>query len=705
VSDVPSEPAGLSDDLATHRSRRALAAVLVPKAEHYFNRELSWLDFDRRVLALAEDESLPLLERVRFLSIFSGNLDEFFQVRIAGIQDQVAAGLSSPSPDGRTPLQQLAAIREKVLELMAMAERLYSEQLVPALAAAGIRISHWDALGAEDRSYLQGLFEARIRPVLTPLAVDPTHPFPYVSNLSLNLGVLVCRPRDERQIFARVKVPPTLSRFLSLPDGERLVPVEEVIEAFLPVLFPGTELFGRGAFRVTRDAELALRERESVDLIQDIERDLLRRLRHSDAVRLEVDTRLPEEAVSSLVEELGITSADVYRGHEFLDFGDLSSLCALDRPDLKYFPWTPQPVPRLAGSGAAPFAEIRKQDVLLHHPYESFEGSLESFLATAAVDPDVLAIKHTLYRTSGIESGTLRSLQRAAAEGKQVVVLVELKARFDEEANIERARALEQAGVHVVYGLVGLKTHAKIALVVRAEGEHVRRYCHIGTGNYNPTTARTYEDLGIISASEDLAADVSDLFNALTSGSEPEGYRKLLVAPRTLRSGLLDCIRAEMEAPDGRIVIKVNSLSDPETIHALYQASCAGVEIDLLVRGICCLRPGVPDLSERIRVRSILGRFLEHSRFYRFGTEARGMRYYIGSADLMQRNLDARVEALAPVEDPALRQRLESIIALYLHDDARAWTLSADGSWTPTGGSLDVQARLAERARAGRADA
>jgi len=697
VSIIPSEPAILTGD----QPRAATTAGLAPKADEYLNRELSWLDFDRRVLVLAEDDSLPLLERVRFLSIFSRNLDEFFQVRTASLQDQVAAGFSSPSPDGRTPLQQLAAIREKVTELMAAAEQLYAERLVPALAAAGIRICHWDTLTEGDRANLQDVFEARIRPILTPLAVDPTHPFPYVSNLSLNLGVLVCRPRDERQVFARVKVPPTPSRFLPLPDGARFVPIEEIIEAFLPALFPGTELFGRGVFRVTRDAELALRERESVDLVQDIERDLLRRLRHSDAVRLEVDTRLPEEAVCFLVEELGITSADVYRSLELLDLGDLASLCALDRPDLKYLPWTPQPVPRLAAGGTTPFTEIRKQDVLLHHPYESFEGSLEAFLAAAAVDPDVLAIKHTLYRTSGIESGTLRSLQRAAAEGKQVVVLVELKARFDEEANIERARALEQAGVHVVYGLVGLKTHAKIALVVRAEGEQVRRYCHIGTGNYNPTTARIYEDLGIVSASEDLAADVSDLFNALTSGSEPETYRKLLVAPRTLRAGLLDCIRREMETSDGRIVIKVNSLADPEMIRALYEASCAGVEIDLLVRGICCLRPGVRGLSERIRVRSVLGRFLEHSRVYRFGTEARGVRYYIGSADLMHRNLDSRVEALAPVEDPALRQRLEDIIALYLGDEARAWTLSADGTWTPTGGDLDVQAHLAERIRGG----
>jgi polyphosphate kinase len=688
----------MNDELAIRRRRRTLAAPLVSIPEHYFNRELSWLDFDRRVLALAEDASLPLLERVRFLSIFSGNLDEFFQVRVAGLQDQMAAGIDTPSPDGRTASQQLAAIREKVLELLAVAERLYREQLVPALSAAGIRITRWNALGEEDQAVLRALFEARIRPVLTPLAVDPTHPFPYVSNLSLNLGVLVQRPRDERQVFARVKAPPTLSRFLPLADGERFVPVEEVIEAFLPLLFPATELFGRGVFRVTRDAELDVRERESLDLRRDIERDLVRRLRDSDAVRLEVDARLPEAAIDSLVEELEIAPTDVYCLRELVDLGDLASLCVLDRPDLKYAPWTPQSVPRLRVGTGGPFAEIRARDILLHHPYESFEASLESLLAAAAVDPHVVAIKHTLYRTSGPESGILRSLQRAAAEGKQVVVLVELKARFDEEANIERARALERAGVHVVYGLVGLKTHAKIALIVRAEGEQLRRYCHVGTGNYNPTTARLYEDLGILSASEALASDVSDLFNALTSGSEPEGYRKLLVAPRTLRSGLLECIRAEMDAPDGHIVIKVNSLSDPEMIHALYEASCAGVTIDLLVRGICCLRPGVPDLSERIRVRSVLGRFLEHSRLYRFGTEARGVRYYIGSADLMRRNLDLRVEALAPVEDPALVQRLESITALYLRDDVRAWLLAGDGTWRPTGGTLDVQTRLIERA-------
>jgi polyphosphate kinase len=678
-------------------ARSAPAEPLSPESR-YLNRELSWLDFDRRVLALAEDRSLPLLERVRFLSIFSGNLDEFFQVRVAGLQDQVAAGIGTRSPDGRTLTEQLGAIRQGVRELHGRAERVFADEMVPALAAEGIRICGWDELDGADRAALRSAFEERIYPVLTPLAVDPTHPFPYVSNLSLNLGVLVRRPGDEREVFARVKVPPALPRFLPLPDGERLLPIEQLIEAFLPELFPATELLARGVFRVTRDAELEIRERESVDLLLDLERDLRRRLRHSDAVRLEVDARLPDHAVDLLAAELEIASQDVYREGNLLGLGDLASLCSLGRPELRYRPFTPHSVARFA-PGNDTFAEIRRADLMLHHPYESFEGSVESFIAQAAADPDVLAIKHTLYRTSGPESGLLRSLRRAADDGKQVVVVVELKARFDEEANIERARALEEAGVHVVYGLVGLKTHAKVGLIVRKEGDRIRRYCHIGTGNYNPVTARLYEDLGLLSASPELASDVSELFNALTSGSEPERYRKLLVAPRTLRAGVLACIRSETEAADGRIVVKVNNLSDPEIIQALYDASAAGVEIDLIVRGICCLRPGLPGISERIRVRSVLGRFLEHSRVFRFGSEARGIRIFIGSADLMHRNLDLRVEALAPVEEPALKRRVEELLQLYLRDDVRGWTLAGDGTWTPTGGTFDVQEHLAATPR------
>jgi polyphosphate kinase len=671
-------------------------------SERFLNRELSWLDFDRRVLALAEDASQPLLERVRFLAIFGRNLDEFFQVRVAGLQDQAVAEVGAVAPDGRSPAEQLRLIRERVLELMVLAGRFFEKELRPALAEAGIRICDWPSLGRADRAHLSGEFQKRIFPVLTPLAVDPAHPFPYISNLSLNLAVVVRRPEGTAG-FARVKVPPLLPRFLPLPDGQRVVPIEQVIGAHLEALFPGSAVEALGVFRVTRDAEIELRESESVDLLEAIESGLRRRLRTSDAVRLEVDAALPETAKALLAEELQIESGDVYETTGLVDFGALAEIAARDRPDLKYAPWVPLPVPGLEpggdGGGAEVFARLRDHAVLVHHPYDSFERSVEAFVEAAAEDPAVLAIKHTLYRTGGPESATLLALQRAARAGKQVVALVELKARFDEAANIARARALEEAGVHVVYGLVGLKTHAKVVLVVRDEPGGIRRYVHVGTGNYHPQTARQYEDLGLLTASPELGAEVADLFNHLTSASGRPHYRQLLVAPEGLRAGLLEQIRAECETADGRIVIKVNGLSDPRMIDALYEASQAGVEIDLIVRGICCLRPGVPGLSERIRVRSILGRYLEHSRIYRFGGGARAPRSLIGSADLMQRNLDLRVEALATVEEPALQARLEEILALALDPGARAWTLRPDGTWRPTRGTLDVQRRLQELAR------
>lgn len=675
-------------------------------SERFLNRELSWLEFDRRVLALAEDASQPLLERVRFLSIFSRNLDEFFQVRVAGLQDQAVAEVGAVAPDGRSPAEQLRLIRELVLELTALAGRAFEKELRPALAAAGIRICDWTSLDRADRAHLRGEFETRIFPVLTPLAVDPAHPFPYISNLSLNLAVVVRRP-DGTPGFARVKVPPLLPRFLPLPDGQRAVPVEQVIGAHVGALFPGSAVEAMGVFRVTRDAEIELRESESVDLLEAIESGLRRRLRTSDAVRLEVDASLPEAAKALLAEELQIEARDVYETTGLVDLGALADLVQADRPELKYPPWVPLPVLALEpggdGGGSDMFGRLRGSAVLVHHPYDSFERSVEAFVEAAAEDPAVLALKHTLYRTGGPESATLLALQRAARAGKQVVALVELKARFDEAANIARARGLEEAGVHVVYGLVGLKTHAKVVLVVRDEPGGIHRYVHVGTGNYHPQTARQYEDLGLLTASPDLGADVADLFNHLTSASGRPHYRQLLVAPEGLRAGLVERIRAECEAEDGRIVIKVNGLSDSLMIDALYEASQAGVEIDLVVRGICCLRPGVAGLSENIRVRSILGRFLEHSRIYRFGGGRREPRYWIGSADLMQRNLDLRVEALAPVEDPALRARVEEILSLCLDPDTRAWTLGPDGAWQPTGGTLDVQRRLQELARERRA--
>jgi polyphosphate kinase len=673
--------------------------------DRYLNRELSWLDFDRRVLALAEDAREPLLERVKFLAITSRNLDEFFQVRVAGLHAQREAPRPVTSPDGRTPEQQLREIRARALDLVRVGQDVYAKQLVPALAEAGIHLVHWNSLGAEDRAVLAREFEARIFPVLTPLAVDPAHPFPYVSNLSFNVAVLARDPDSGVVRFARIKVPSLLDRFLALP-GERYVPVEQVIGAHLEELFPGMEILSWSPFRVSRDADLDLEEDEAEDLLAAIESGLHRRRRASDAVRLEIDRSMSERALDLLLEELELGPDDVYVNDALLDPGSLWQLYErIARPDLRDEPWVPQPVPGLpkleGGRRRDFFAVLRERDVLVHHPYESFEASFQEFLAEAADDPHVLAIKHTLYRSSGPENPIGRTLIRAAQAGKQVVTLVELKARFDEETNIEWARALEQAGVHVVYGLVGLKTHAKVALVVRNEPEGIRRYCHVGTGNYHPLTARLYEDLGVFSADPELGADLGDLFNYLTGCGRQQPYRSILVAPDGLRPALLERIREEMAAPDGRIVLKMNNLSDPALIDALYEASNAGVEIDLIVRGVCCLRPGVPGLSERIRVRSILGRFLEHSRIFRFGSEARGRRYFIGSADWMPRNLDKRVEVVVPIDDPALEERVEEILALLRADDG-AWELDGEGGWSRVAGARGIEAQraLCERAKA-----
>ena len=685
--------------------RASFAPELRPE-DRYLNRELSWLDFDRRVLALAEDPHQPLLERIKFLAITSRNLDEFFQVRVAGLHAQRESPLSVTSPDGRTPEQQLREIRAKVVDLVHASQDVFAKQLAPALAEAGIHIVPWSALGAADRATLASEFEKRIFPVLTPLAVDPAHPFPYVSNLSFNVAAMVRDPDLGTVRFARIKVPSLLDRFLALP-GERYVPVEQVIGAHLERLFPGMEILSWSPFRVSRDADLDLEEDEAEDLLAAIESELQRRRRLSDAVRLEVDRGMSERALDLLLEELELGRDDVYVNDALLDLGSLWQLYErIPRPDLRDELWVPQPAPRVPKGGDPArrvdlFALLRERDLLVHHPYESFETSFQEFLAQAADDPSVLAIKHTLYRSSGPESPIGRTLIRAAQNGKQVVTLIELKARFDEETNISWARKLEQAGVHVVYGLVGLKTHAKVALVVRNEPDGIRRYCHFGTGNYHPLTARLYEDLGVFTADDALGADLGDLFNHLTGWGKKQPYRKILVAPEGLRAGLLEKIRAEMDAPDGRIVMKLNGLSDPGLIDALYDASQAGVEIDLVVRGICCLRPGVPGLSERIRVRSILGRFLEHSRIFRFGNERRGLRYFIGSADLMGRNLDKRIEVVAPIEDPALAQRVEEILDLLL-DDGGAWELDGDGTWQHGSRRTgpETQRALRERAQA-----
>ncbi len=663
--------------------------------DRYLNRELSWLDFNRRVLALAENRALPALERVRFLAIFSRNLDEFFQVRVALLRARREASLEARSPDGLSPDEQRTVVRARVLELVRAEEQVFSKEVLPDLAEAGIRISAWSELAKREREQLGRLFEQKIFPVLTPLAVDPAHPFPYVSNLSFNLAALVRHPRSHTVRFARIKVPPLLTRFLPLDDGERFVPIEQVIGAHLGSLFPGMETVEHWPFRVTRDAELYLEEDEAEDLMDSIESGLHRRHRLSDAVRLEVHESASQRELEMLLEELELEETDVYVRSGLLDLGALLELYALDRPELKDEHWIPRTEPRLStgDGGEAPniFRVLSEGDVLVHHPYDSFDGSVQAFLSQAADDPNVLAIKHTIYRTAGREENPIvHTLMRAAQAGKQVVTLVELKARFDEQTNIEWARRLEQAGVHVVYGLVGLKTHGKVALVVRQESDGIRRYCHVGTGNYHPGTARLYEDVGLLSASPELGADLSDLFNRLTGYSQPPEYRELIAAPERLRKALLEEIGTEREHADGQILLKCNSLSDPAMIDALYHASQSGVEIDLVIRGICCLRPGVPGLSETIRVRSILGRFLEHSRIFRFGSAKRGYRYYIGSADLMPRNLDLRVEVVVPIVDAALQRRLQQVLDLLLADDVLAWELGPNGDWTKVEASAGV---------------
>lgn len=683
------------------------AAIPDVGPDRFFNRELSWLDFNARVLALAENPSVPLLERAKFLAIFSTNLDEFFQVRVAGLKDQVEAGLAAVAPDGRTPTQQLRDIQQRTELLVRRAECIFLDQIVPELGERGMRFSGVDDLDDEDRKHLDEVFERQIFPVLTPLAVDPGHPFPYISNLSLNLAVTVVDPESGALRFARVKVPSLLPRFVVMPDGERFVPLEQVIATHLHRLFPGMEVSQHYPFRVTRNADLTLEEEEADDLLAAVEIELRRR-RFGRAVRLEVDLSMPDELRDLLQRELDLEDVDIYTSVGPLDLGGLWSVHGLDRPDLKDPVWVPVTQARLISGDDESvdlFREIRKGDILLHHPYSSFSTSVEEFVRQASSDPKVLAIKITLYRTSG-DSPIVHSLIRAAERGKQVAALVELKARFDEKANIEWARELEKAGVHVVYGLLGLKTHSKTTLVVRQEAAGAQRYCHIGTGNYNPKTARLYEDLGLLTADPEIGADLTQLFNYLTGYGREVHYSKLLVAPHHLRDRIRELILNETRAPagEGRIILKMNSLVDPELIDTLYEASRAGVSIDLVVRGICCLRPGVPHLSENIRVRSIVGRYLEHSRLYHFahgGLDGQPA-YYMGSADLMPRNLDRRVEVLTPVTDPALQDRLAQVLDVNLADDVLAWELGLDGAWTRVesdeGGSHDTHRRLQELA-------
>ena len=677
------------------------------RPRRYTNRELSWLDFASRVLALAEDRATPVLERAKFLAIVSNSLDEFFQVRVAGLVEQVGAGVGATTPpDGMTAHDQLRAIRSRVLDLVQRQSVIFVNEVAPTLRDAGITIAPIDELDADARIWLRRFFETRIFPVLTPLAVDPAHPFPYISNLSLNLAVTLRDPSDQLGRFARVKVPPLLDRFVALPDGARFVPLEQVIADNLSALFPGMDVTGVHPFRVTRNADLDLEEDEADDLLAAIEIELRRRHRFADVVRLEVGAAMPGTVRDLLMRELEIGESSLYVYPVMLDLGGLWSLHSLDRPRLKDDAWPGVPLARAVTTRTAEAADfwelLSEQDILVHHPYDSFAASVEAFIEQASTDPAVLAIKQTLYRTTGPESGIMRALIRAAERGKQVVALVELKARFDEEANIVWAKTLEEAGVHVVYGMVGLKTHAKVALIVRRENDTIRNYVHLGTGNYNPKTATTYEDIGLLSADPELGADVAELFNHLTGHSHQSQWRRLLVAPGGLRAAILHKIDEESHWPDGRIVLKMNSLVDPEIIDALYAASGRGTQIDLVVRGICCLRPEVAGQSDNIRVRSLVGRFLEHSRVFRFGSIERGFTYYIGSADLMPRNLDRRVETLVPVMDVALQARLQEILDASLRDDVLAWVLDADGRWTrvPTRDGINSQRWLQERALA-----
>jgi polyphosphate kinase len=677
-------------------------AAVAHAGARYLNRELSMLDFQARVLAYAEDPSLPVLERAKFLAIFSGNIDEFFQVRVSGLKEQLAAGVRSTSPDGLDQAEQLRAIRARVEELVTRQAAAFTKDIAPTLADAGIEFIDWHDLDPDSCAELTRVFETQIFPVLTPLAVDPAHPFPYISNLSLNLAVVVQDVATGEERFARVKVPPLLPRFVVVPDSSRFVPLEQVIAAHLDALFPGMTVVAHHPFRVTRDADFELSD-EAEDLLAAMEDVIRQRTKFGIAVRLEVDATMTPEVLELLCRELELDHNDVYEVDAPLDLGGLWAIYALRRPELKFPPYTPQNPPQLAGGEDTDvFWALRNGDVLVHHPYESFANSIELFVAQAAVDPNVLAIKQTLYRTGGDEAGIVASLAKAAEAGKQVVALVELKARFDEQANIERARMLERAGAHVVYGLVGLKTHAKILLVVRQESDGIRRYCHVGTGNYNPKTATTYEDLGVLSSDPELGSDLSELFNYLTGYSRPGEYRRLLVAPIHLRDELRSLIRSQAGA-GGVITIKMNALVDSEMIDELYAASAAGARIDLIVRSICCLRAGVPGLSDGITVRSIVGRNLEHSRIFRFGAPGEAAsEYVIGSADLMPRNLDRRVEADIRVTDARMRARLDEILEIELADDVLAWTLEPDGTWrkVATTAGVDSQARFQELATA-----
>ena len=665
--------------------------------DRFLNRELSWLAFNDRVLQLAGESGVPLLERAKFCAITCTNLDEFFQVRVAALKDQIVASIDRPSPDGRTPAQTLAEVNHRVLELIDRVDTVFVDGLVPELRAAGVDIISWDDVTTDEREVLDEWFEERVFPVLTPLAVDPGHPFPYISDLALSLAVNVADPETGDRRFARLKVPRLFPRLVE-PSPGRFLPVEQLIAAKLDRLFVGMIVEDWAPFRVSRNADLTLEEEEADDLLEAVEMELRRR-RFNKAVRLEVSHDIGAEVLELLVRELDLTMDDVTFHRAPLDLSCLWQLLDLDRPDLKDEAWPPVTAGRIIAAEETDrpiFDVIRHRALMLHHPYESFASSVEAFISQAADDPKVQSIKMTLYRAGG-DSAIIRSLMRAAERGVQVAVLVELKARFDEANNVQWARQLERSGVHVVYGMVGLKTHSKVALVVRDDIDQLRRYVHIGTGNYNAKTARIYEDLGVLTCSPDIGDDAAQLFNHLTGYSRSDDYRNLLVAPRDLRRQLVDLIEHEASfGPDGHITLKCNSIADDELIETLYGASAAGTRIDIVVRGICCLRAGVPGLSENIHVRSILGRYLEHSRIYRFGhgNVVHGERlagatsdqvYLIGSADLMPRNLNRRVEVMVPIEHARHTAALDQALAFALADDIVAWELQPDDTWLRVG--------------------
>ena len=653
--------------------------------ERFLERDLSWLSFNQRVLELAQDTTLPILERTRFLAIFASNLDEFFKVRIAGSKRRIEAGIAVRSVSGMLPRELLSAVLSESLRLQKKHSDIFKNQIRPILEENEIKIVRWGDLSEDEKKSLGTLFIEKIFPVLTPLAVDPAHPFPYISGLSLNLAIVINNPKNDSELFARVKVPPTFPRLLN-SQGQRFVPLEDVIAAHLDLLFPGMIIVQHHTFRVTRNEDVEVEEDDAENLLDALERELTRR-KFGAVVRLEVEENIDEHVLELLVEELEATDYEVFRLPGLLDLRGLNDICNLNRDDLKFAKFIPRTNPQLATveTASAPdvFEALKSRDILLHHPYDSFSTSVQRFLEQASTDPKVLAIKQTLYRTSG-DSPIVNSLIEAAHNGKQVLAIVEIKARFDEQANISWARKLEQAGVHVVYGMVGLKTHAKLSLVIRQESDKIRRYGHLGTGNYNPKTARGYEDLGLLSADPLITNDIAYLFNLLSGYSTNEEYDKLLVAPHSVRDGIIKRIKREIDnsklGKSSGIRFKCNSIVDEQTIDALYEASRYGVKVDLIVRGMCALKPGITGLSENITVKSILGRFLEHSRIYEFNNGG-SKEVWIGSADLMHRNLDRRVEALVQLEDAEHVSYLSGLLDLYLDDETSHWLLDRNGKW------------------------